>query len=123
VFDLTDKKDFHYIPKETETFIWTEIFYNSKNNVLIVSGCLWGCPYSTLMLDFNNPMRDTKWVDIHKEIDDEYWKYRGIDFVRWDNDNLILKADEVYKCDGKDKSRSIEITISKEQYTKWLFDS
>ena len=36
----------HFIPEESftgheETFIWTDVLYCSKNNILAVDGCFW----------------------------------------------------------------------------------
>ncbi|MBK5145659.1 hypothetical protein I2494_18455 [Budviciaceae bacterium BWR-B9] len=120
VFNITENKAFHYIPEENETFIWTDILYNPLNNILVVSGCFWACPFGIHILNFSEPMIETTWVDIHKELEDGYDKYDDIDFARWENDNLILKASEIYQCGETSKSRNIEISISKRQYRMWL---
>jgi hypothetical protein len=61
VFDLTDKKEFLHVPKGPESFIWTKAHHNPGNDVLAVSGCFWGCPFGLHLLDFKNPLQETKW--------------------------------------------------------------
>ena len=112
VLDLQTLECFVYIPKEIETFIWTNLDYNPANNILVVGGCYWAAPYGTLLLDFSEPMKETKWADIHAQIDNVYYTYDDIDFVRWDEDVLILCA---YSDNGK-----IELSIQKAQYKNWL---
>lgn len=114
VYDVTNKKDFHYIPEAEESFIWTEVFYNPDNNTLIVSGCIWACPYGTLILDFSNPLAETNWVDIQAKIDNGYSRYDDIEFVCWNGDNLVLKA---FNTDTENYQ---EVIITETQYREWL---
>ncbi|MDR3289610.1 MAG: hypothetical protein LBT22_09300 [Peptococcaceae bacterium] len=39
VYDLTEKTEFFHVPKEPETFIWTDVHYNPGNDMLVVGGC------------------------------------------------------------------------------------
>ena len=118
VFDLADKKEFFFIPDEPETFIWTQVYYNPANDMLAVSGCIWACPFSLILLDFKDPMAETKWVDIHIKLDSGYEKYDDIDFVRWDKTALIVKAEEIIIVDGEEKSVQKEFMIEETQYIK-----
>jgi hypothetical protein len=115
IYDMTDKKEFRHIPKATETFIWTEVAYNPKNDILLVDGCYWACPYGVILLDFKNPLRETKWVDVFWELDPGSSRYDDIAFIRWgDNNELVLKA--LYGQPVKQE----EIAIPQEEYGKWL---
>jgi hypothetical protein len=115
VYDMTAKKEFRCMPKETETFIWTEVAYNPQNDILLVSGCYWACPFGVILLDFKNPLRETKWVDVFWQLDPGFNRYDEVSFVRWaDNDDLILNV--LYGEPGRHE----EIVIPQEEYRKWL---
>jgi hypothetical protein len=121
VLNLDTLKDFHYVPSQSfkvqggETFIWTEIFYNNINNILAVSGCYWACPYSIVLVDCSEPMLPgIKQIDIHDKLDSNYEKYDDIDFVKWNNTDLVLKAlnAEIEKDE--------EIIIRENEYINWI---
>jgi hypothetical protein len=115
VYDITAKKEFRHIPKATETFIWTEVVYNRKNNILLVSGCYWACPSGIVLLDFRHPLRETEWVDVSWQLDPGFNRYDDILFDRWgDNDDLVLKA--LYGQPVKHE----EIAIPQGEYRKWF---
>lgn len=114
VFDIEEKKDFHYVPDAKESFIWTAVFYNPENNILLVSGCFWAAPFGLIMLDFTNPMEETKWIDIAERIDEGYNKYDDCNFLQWEGKNLKLELDE------PDAAGMKEIIIPEEIYTNWL---
>jgi len=120
VFDIMDKKEFFHIPKESETFIWTEVFYNPLNDVLAVDGCFWACPYGINLLDFKNPMAETKWIDIHDKLYPRFESCIDIDFIRWDGTLLIVKAYEVTELDGIEKETPRELIIDEARYMEWL---
>lgn len=97
VFDLTNRKEFQYYPQcvldGREYFIWTDIHYNPLNNLLAVSGCIWGAPYSTLLVDFSNPMATPKFqIDVIDCLPGDYDVYDNADFILWDKCNLILNC-------------------------------
>jgi hypothetical protein len=60
VYDVADRKNADYFPKESldggETFIWCSVKYCAVNDVLAVDGCYWACPYGFMFYDFSNPM-------------------------------------------------------------------
>ena len=122
VLEIESGRDFHYIPSQAhpqraedfdETFIWCDASYHSKNNLLAVDGCFWACPYSVLLVDFTDPLREQpaeSWIDIHTELDPDYERYGHLDFDHWDeNGDLHLKIDE------KD-----DLCVSAEQVKNWL---
>ncbi|GHU03659.1 hypothetical protein FACS1894158_02520 [Betaproteobacteria bacterium] len=120
VYDVALKREFVYIPDAFESFIWTEAHHNPVNDMLVVRGCYWACPWSVILLDFSNPMAETKWVDVIAALPGDYDKYDNLDFIRWDKDTLILKAGEIIEVDGKTTTKPVELFIPREQYAKWL---
>ena len=43
-----------------ETFIWTDVIYNSSNNLMAVYGCIWACPFELALVDFSDPFRSAE---------------------------------------------------------------
>jgi len=127
VLELDTLKSVHYIPEISffyrnenfeETFIWCDFHYNNKNNYLAIEGCIWGAPYSVIVIDFSNPLEiqeEFKWVDIHNIIDSDFQKYLDIDFKRWDEDNLHCVAENYHTK----KSENITISIDKNNDYRW----
>ncbi|NDV59080.1 hypothetical protein [Bacteroides sp. 519] len=102
VFDLATNKSFQYYPQcvldGCEYFIWTDVHYNPLNNLLAVSGCIWAAPWSTLIVNFENPMAEPEFqIDIIECLDGGYKVYNDADFVRWDGVNLILNCYNITK--------------------------
>jgi hypothetical protein len=120
IFDITLKKDYFYIPDEPETFIWTDVHYNAMSNMLAVEGCVWACPYSVNLIDFADPMNESKWVDVLYKLDGGYKKYEGLEFSRWDGNNLILKTSKYVNENNEISSDLIEIKISETKYIRWF---
>ena len=116
VFDLTDRKDFFYIPKVAETFIWTDVHYCPQSDMLAVDGCYWACPNGVHLVEFSDPMRESTWVDVIKLLDGDYDTYDGAEFARWDGDALVVKADRLLEQDGKWTTVPEEISIAREKY-------
>lgn len=104
VLNLETLEDFHYFPEEafpqekekfSETFIWTDVFYSSKNNLLAVIGCFWACPSSVILLDFTDPMvAQEKWLDLHLVVDSTYDLYDDLTFLAWNNDGSLTLQGE-----------------------------
>lgn len=97
VFDLTTNTKFQYLPQcvldGQEYFIWTNIYYNPLNNMLAVAGCIWGAPWSTLLVDFAYPMNEPRFqFDVIEQIDGDYDRYDDADFVRWEGTKLIINC-------------------------------
>lgn len=119
VLNLSTLEDFHYFPRHSfnggETFIWTEIFYNPPNNILVVGGCYWACPFGLFLYDFSNPMQTpTTFVDIRGKLDSGYEKYDDIDFLRWEDTDLILE------CYNNEQARIENIVIKETEYLAWF---
>lgn len=107
VLELETLKEMHYIPslcypdeskgeKFFETFIWIDVHYDPKSNLLAVDGCYWAAPSSVLLIDFSEPLeaRDSEeWRDLYDVIDPEYEKYDDIEFLRFgDKGEVWVKA-------------------------------
>jgi hypothetical protein len=116
VFDFTDKKEFFHIPKGPESFIWTDVHYNPANDMLAVGGCFWACPSGRHLLDFRNPLQETKWVDVAEILG--YDHCDDVNFVRWDGAALVVHAD--WLADGKFAGRPKETRIEEEEYVRWF---
>lgn len=119
VLDLNTLQDHHYIPSGSfpkgETFIWTNVFYNKKTNLIAVSGCYWACPFGTLILDFSHPMKDPGiWADVQEHIENGYDRYDDIDFMEWRDTDLVLSA---FNNQTEIKET---ILITEDEYTIWL---
>ena len=115
VFDLNNNKDFQYYPQcvldGREYFIWADIHYNPLNNLLAVSGCIWGAPWGTLIVDFENPMAEPAFqIDVIDCLDGDYDTYDDADFVRWEGESLVLNC---YNIEMKSKE---EVVVLPEVY-------
>ena len=75
VLEVESGQEMHYVParvhpeegqKAEEVFIWTGADYNPHTDLLAVTGCIWACPYSTIVLDFSCPLQPQppeRWLD------------------------------------------------------------
>ena len=116
VFDFAAGKEFFYVPKGPESFIWTNATYQPQSNMLAVEGCFWACPYGVHLVDFSEPMRESKWVDLFCLLEGGYDNYDDLDFVRWDGDSLVLNAGRLVKEDGKSALALEEMVVPRERY-------
>ena len=66
VLEVESGQEMHYVPacvhpeegqKVEEVFIWTSADYDPGTDLLAVTGCIWACPYSTIVLDFSCPFQ------------------------------------------------------------------
>ena len=64
-------QEMHYVPscvhpeegqKVEEVFIWTSADYDPGTDLLAVTGCIWACPYSTIVLAFSCPFQPPRRV-------------------------------------------------------------
>lgn len=98
VLNLKTLDCIHYIPSESrldnkETFIWCNVNYNKKNNLLVVSGCYWATSYSLIVLDFSKPMEIieySNWLNLPSKY---YELGMDIDFKYFDNNKLVCMLD------------------------------
>ena len=60
VLEVESGQEMHYVPacvhpeegqKTEEVFIWTGADYDPGTDLLAVTGCIWACPYSTIVLE------------------------------------------------------------------------
>jgi hypothetical protein len=117
VCEIGTKNTFEYFPKcsfvepFSETFIGTNIHYNVNNNIFAVEGCYWACPFDVFLIKTNNIMEQfIGLLNIHYIIEKKKKKYDEISFVKWENNDIILKCYNIETEPHKD-----EILILKEK--------
>jgi len=103
VYNIEDKSVFYYLPEGYqhhyqqlcgESFIITDIHYDSETNRIAYEGCYWGGTNDVMAGDFSNPMNFApRLVSMHEIVDPEYELYGDIDFSKWENGELYLSAD------------------------------
>ena len=118
VFSIDTKETFDYYPKHKgETFIGTDIYFNSNNNVFAVEGCYWACPVDTFLIKIDNPLEQfKKYVNTHLIIEGDYDKYDDTKFVEWIGNDVKL---ECYNIEKKPYKDEIIILSKKEYMKKW----
>lgn len=106
VLEVESRQVLHFIPsqvhpeqgqKAEEVFIWTSADYDPGSNLLAVTGCIWACPYSTIVLDFSQPLQPQppeRWLDMRSIVDPDDVRFDDIEFVRWEDDALILRGSD-----------------------------
>jgi len=116
VFSIDTKETFDYYPKyKGETFIGTDIYFNSNNNVFAVEGCYWACPVDTFLLKIDNPLKQfTEYGNTHLMIEGDYDKYDDTNFVEWIGNDIKLKC---YNIEIKPYKDEI-IILSEKEYMK-----
>ena len=115
VLNLKTLECINYIPSESyldnkETFIWCDVNYNPKNNLLVVSGCYFASPYSLIVLDFTKPMEivdSSNWLNLPSKY---YELGCDIDFKCWKDNKLVCILDG-----DKDNILTIDINELKEK--------
>ena len=103
-FEIETGRRYDYIPEGQEhdisfdggeSFIVCDIFYDSESNLLACDGCYWACPNEIFVMDLSEPMHyDPRMVRMHGEIPMDYNEYDDINFVRWEEESLILKGED-----------------------------
>ena len=122
VLDISSHNILRYFPEKNmelygETFIWTEIEYNSENDILAVSGCFWACPYSVHLFTFKDPMDDNqRFIDLYECIKSASVLYQDIDFIKWDGRDLHISCLNVIS----DKEYYEEKIIKENEYLEWF---
>ena len=111
VLDIDSKETFYYFPapevEDGETFIWTEAHFHPSRPLLAVGGCYWGAPYDVFLYEMENPLCPfTRQGSVHQALDKVYECYTHVDFIRWEEDALILR------CEGfEDDCKTEEIRM------------
>jgi hypothetical protein len=112
VFEISTNKTFDYYPKCSfwadgkgcETFIGTDIHFNSANNIFAVGGCYWACPVDTFLLKIDNPLKQcTLYGNTHLMLDGDYDKYDDTNFVEWAGNDIKLKCYNIETKPYKDE--------------------
>ena len=104
VCNLTHTRDiYHYIPEGYphnyqqicgESFIITDIHYDSVSNLIAYGGCYWAGTNDVMVGDFSNPMHfHPVLISMHDLIEPDYELYDDFDFDRWENNKLYLQID------------------------------
>lgn len=117
VMNLENYHVYNFVPEESfkgevETFIWTDVCYSKKNNIIAVDGCYWACPSSAEFFDFSTP-ENLPYEKILSSFDMEGQLNIDTDVipVRWNNDGSI-----VLKCcidsEGKDEVEKVVDIVS-----------
>ena len=102
VLEVESGQEMHYVPacvhpeegqKAEEVFIWTGADYDPHTDLLAVTGCIWACPYSTIVLDFSCPLQPQppeRWLDLRRIVDPDDTQFNDIEFIRWEDGLLFL---------------------------------
>lgn len=103
VYNIEDKSVFYYIPEGLqhhykqlcgESFIITDIHYDSETNKIAYEGCYWAGTNDVMVGDFSDPMNfSPKLVSMHEIVEPESELYDDIDFSKWQDGILYLFAD------------------------------
>ena len=121
VLEVESGQEMHYVPacvhpeegqKAEEVFIWTSADYDPGTDMLAVTGCIWACHYSTIVLDFSHPLQlqpPEHWLDLRHVVDPDDTRFDDIEFALWESDGLLLRG-----CDTED-DRWKEVRVSMEQ--------
>lgn len=105
--DLETGEAYHYIPEGHshnadwmlgESFIVTDINYDSKTDLIAYNGCYWACPSDVMVGDFSEPMNfDPHLVSINSIIDPEGDECYDTDFARFE-DGMLVVCNESGEC-------------------------
>ena len=121
VLEVESGQEMHYVPacvhpeegqKAEEVFIWTGADYDPGADLLAVTGCIWACPYSTIVLDFSCPLQPpppAHWVDLRHLVDPVITRFEDMEFVSWRSDALLLR------CCDTENGRWKEVRVSLER--------
>lgn len=102
--DLETGEVYHYIPEGLshnadwmlgESFIVTDVNYDSKTNLVAYNGCYWACPSDVMVGDLSDPLNfDPHLVSVNSIIDPESDECYDTDFVNFGSGKLIVKCDD-----------------------------
>ena len=120
VLDVERGQEMHYVPacvhpeegqKPEEVFIWAGADYDPHTDLLVVTGCIWACPYSTIVLDFSCPFQPQPpehWLDLRHIVDPDDTLFNDIEFVRWEDGLLVLRGSDAEDDQWKEVRVSVE---------------
>ncbi len=102
--DLDSGEVYNYIPEGYEhdvdqycgeSFIITDIHYDKESDLIAYGGCYWAGPSDVMVGDFSEPPSyDPHLVSLSEIIDPECDHGWDVDFVRFENDALVVKTDD-----------------------------
>ena len=120
VLEVESGQEMHYVPacvhpeegqKAEEVFIWTGADYDPGTDLLAVTGCIWACPYSTIVLDFSRPLQPQPpecWLDLRHIVDPDDTLFNDIELVRWEDGSLVLRGSDAEDDQWKEVRVSVE---------------
>lgn len=77
-----------------ESFIITDVHYDANTDLIAYGGCYWAAPSEVMVGDFSDPLNfNPRLFNVHELIDPEYEEIDDVDFVRWEEGELVVKAD------------------------------
>jgi hypothetical protein len=100
VIDLSDYRHIHYVPESSfskgqETFIWTNVLYNRRNNLIAVDGCFWAGPWQTDFFDFSRPMElPFEKLCSTNDMEDQFDVGYDVIPIEWNDDGTITLENE-----------------------------
>lgn len=102
--DVDSGEVYHYIPEGYEhdadydfgeSFIITDIHYDPRTNLIAYGGCYWAGPCEVMVGDFSDPLNfDPYLISTTKFIDPEYDECWEIDFVRFEENGIVVRNDD-----------------------------
>ena len=121
VLEVESGQEMHYVPacvhpekglKAEEVFIWTSADYNPGTDLLAVTGCIWACPYSTIVLDFSCPLRpqpSERWLDLRHIVDQDDTRFDHIEYTRWEDETIVLSGN----CTEDGEWKEIRVSVDR----------
>jgi len=106
LLEIETLRDFHYFPAchlkpNAETFIWTDVLYNSNSNLMVVDGCYWACPWDLALVDFSDPLQPAE-----NQVCISFKKDVGtINSYRWEGTDLIIRSSHSKWMEGKEPQK------------------
>ncbi len=113
VLDMESGEVFHYFPEgyehdyrndAGESFVITDVHYDKQSDLAAMGGSYRSGAFNVTVWDFSEPMSfNPYFVSVHDLIDHDYEQYNDIEFKEWNDNSLVIIADD-YKWFNIDKS-------------------
>ena len=127
-----------YNQKEADLFIWTDVIVSKDSRIILVTGCIWGCPYTWKLYDISN-IEQHGWPELNvKRVDNfqytttatsknnDYNDYIEDDGI-WDHWNIfVIEKDKLYIYEDTNKTKLIgifHIYSKSETYNNYFLDN
>lgn len=75
VIELDTLKRRDFLPPEAKQgagFCWVDYTFHAKTQMLVVSGCIWACPYEFRFYDFSDPMGGWSEIEVENGVDADH---------------------------------------------------